>query len=318
MRHFITYLFWPGLLILCVLLTQLGISLGHGILGFNLTYLFLAVSLWRLERAFPHEVAWLKKDDQLLPDLAHTLFNKGVVQVIVFVATVTGLAAYGGSKGLQVWPEQWPVPVQVVLALAVAEFGLYWKHRIAHEWLVFWPYHAVHHSSPRLWFFNTGRFHFVDTVTGLMFGLPLLFLLGAPELMFLWVAAITAFIGMLTHCNVEMRFGFLSLIFNTPELHRWHHSRRLRESNANYGENLMLWDLLFGSYFRADRRPPANIGISHPIPRNFTGQLKAPFLMRASQFNVPRRGEGIISRHIPVVHKPRRKFFLRRAEALTS
>ena len=65
------------------------------------------------------------------------------------------------------------------------------------------------------------------------------------------------YIGLLTHCNVAMRFGPLSLVFNTPELHRWHHSMDLREGNKNYGENLAIWDLLFGTWFNAARRPPA-------------------------------------------------------------
>ncbi len=303
MRLYLTYLFWPGLLTICVLFTQLGIAVGHGIIGFNLIYIALAATLWKLEQWFPHERAWLVHDNQTLPDLFHTLFNKGMVQVIVVVTTVIGVAGQVGSAGLQLWPTQWPMVAQVVLGLVVMEFGLYWKHRIAHEWLPLWPYHAVHHSSRRLWFFNTGRFHFVDTISGLLFGLPLLFVLGAPEIVFSWVAAITAYIGMLTHCNVEMRFGFLSLCFNTPELHRWHHSRRLRESNTNYGENITLWDHVFGSYFREHRRPPANIGISHVIPDHFLGQLKVPFTLRSHHFHVARRGTGFISRHLADARK---------------
>lgn len=304
MRKAISYLLWPGIMIACLLLTQLGIMLGHSILVFNITYVALAATLWKLERVFPHERKWLENDNQMGADLAHTLLSKGVVQVIVVVATITGVVEYVGSSGLKVWPAEWPMALQVVLGLIVMEFGLYWKHRIAHEWLLLWPFHAVHHSSPRLWFFNTGRFHFVDTVSGLMFGLPPLFLLGAPDALFSWMAAITAYIGMLTHCNVEMRFGFLSAVFNTPELHRWHHSRRLRESNANYGENIMLWDQLFGTYFREEaRRPPANIGISHKIADGFFAQLKAPFMMRPSHFYVERRGTGWFSRYFV---KPRK------------
>ena len=106
---------------------------------------------------------------------------------------------------------------------------------------------------------------------------PLLYLAGAPAEIILWISAVTAFIGMLTHCNVEMRFGPINYLFNTPELHRWHHSRDLEEGNKNYGENLMIFDLLFRTYFNADRRPPANIGIDDPMPANFLGQLVQPF-----------------------------------------
>ncbi len=278
MRRLLSYLLWPLLLCLCLLGTYVGTALGHPIAGFNLTYLMLAVALFYLERYFPHEEKWLVDDGQVKADLLHTLFNKGIVQVIVAVTTVLGLVEQAGHSSLELWPVQWPLPMQVVLAIIVMDFGLYWKHRLGHELDWLWPFHAVHHSAPRLWFFNTGRFHIVDTVTSLALGLPLLFLLGAPQETFSWAAGITAYIGMLTHCNVEMRFGFLSLIFNTPELHRWHHSKKLRESNSNYGENLMLWDHVFKSFFRAaDRRPPVKIGISHAMPESFVRQLIHPF-----------------------------------------
>jgi sterol desaturase/sphingolipid hydroxylase (fatty acid hydroxylase superfamily) len=153
-------------------------------------------------------------------------------------------------------------------------------HRAGHQWRVLWRVHAVHHSAPRLWFFNTGRFHFADTAISIVLSQPLLFLAGAPSEVFVWVAAFTAFVGMLTHCNVRMRFGVLSYVFNTPELHRWHHSRDPCEGNANYGENLMLFDLALGTFLRPDRRPPRNPGIAAVMPRSFLGQLWAPFSAR--------------------------------------
>jgi sterol desaturase/sphingolipid hydroxylase (fatty acid hydroxylase superfamily) len=67
------------------------------------------------------------------------------------------------------------------------------------------------------------------------------------------------------------------LIFSTPRLHRWHHSRVLAEGNTNYGENLVLWDQVFGTYFNPDRRPPADIGISGRIADGFLAQLLQPF-----------------------------------------
>ena len=50
-----------------------------------------------------------------------------------------------------------------------------------------------------------------------------------------------------------MRFGWLNFVFNTPGLHRWHHSMDLREGNKNYGENLVCWDLLFGTFANPER-----------------------------------------------------------------
>jgi sterol desaturase/sphingolipid hydroxylase (fatty acid hydroxylase superfamily) len=257
--------------------TWAGMEAGHGVLAFNLTYLMLAVVIALLERVMPHEQAWLMNDGQMPADLAHTILNKGFAQVLITFIVFMGIADWLEPVENSVWPEQWPLAAQVVLGLVAAEFGLYWKHRLAHEWPWLWRFHAIHHSVTRLWFFNTGRFHLVDTVTGLAVGIPVLLLLGAPEPVLLLVSAITAIVGLLTHCNIEMRCGVLNYVFNTPSLHRWHHSKVLSEGNRNYGENLMLFDQIFGTFYNSARRPPADIGIAHPMPATFLGQLKAPF-----------------------------------------
>ena len=277
MRKALSYVWWPLLFAASVSAVYAGILSGHAVLVFNVAYLALAVAIAILERWMPHERAWLANDGQIVPDIAHTVLNKGVAQAIVVTITFMGIAELAAPTAGRLWPDQLPFGVEVAIGLVIAEFGLYWKHRFAHEWQPLWRFHAVHHSVTRLWFLNTGRFHLVDTLTGLVVAMPVLLLLGAPKDIMIMVSAITAFIGILTHSNVEMRCGVLNYVFNTPELHRWHHSKVLAEGNRNYGENLMLFDMLFGTYFNAPRRPPKDIGISHPMPETFLGQLAVPF-----------------------------------------
>lgn len=277
MRRLLSCLWWPVLFAVPMGIIYLGMRTGHDVLVFNLTYLGFALTVALIERAMPHEAQWLENDGQMGPDLAHTVLNKGLAQVIITVVTFMGIADWLAPTGPGIWPETLPLLVQLALGLAIVEFGLYWKHRLAHEWPWLWRFHAVHHSVTRLWFFNTGRFHVVDTVTGLAVGMPVLLLLGAPKEVLLLVSAATAIIGMLTHCNIEMRCGPLNYVFNTPELHRWHHSKDLSEGNRNYGENLVLFDQIFGTFYNSPRRPPVDIGIGHPMPPTFVGQLKIPF-----------------------------------------
>jgi ornithine lipid hydroxylase len=281
-RRLVAMLAWPLIFSACVAAVAWGMSIGRGPQVFTITYACLALTLFLLERVMPHERAWLGNDGQMLPDLLHTLLSKLFAYYLVVA---------GGSLGLfealtvsqPIWPQHWPLWAQVSLGLVVAEFGFYWAHRFSHEWKWLWPFHAVHHSVRRLWFFNTGRFHMVDTLRSMIFGLPLLFIAGAPEAIFTWVSAITAIIGLLTHCNIDMRTRGMHWVFNTPSLHRWHHSRDLREGNSNYGENLMLWDLIFGTYFDDTRRPPVDIGIAEFMPRSYLGQVFGPFRWRSLQ-----------------------------------
>jgi ornithine lipid hydroxylase len=291
LKYGLSWVLWPGLLSVCLLITGLGFAAGYPVLSFNMAYVFLIIALWRLEIWMPHERQWLKPDGQNWASIFHTLSSKGTVQTLFVFAGVIGLAQWltpvhepTGS----LWPRHWPLWAQVILGVIVAEFPLYWGHRLAHEKSFLWRFHAIHHSVTKLWFLNTGRFHFIDSLKSIVPGLLILIVLGAPMEVVKWLSAITAFIGMLTHCNVEMRFGWLSLVFNTPGLHRWHHSRDLREGNRNYGENIMLWDLMFGSYFDSERRPGADIGMSDVLPVKFRHQILWPFLSsRARQKIMP-------------------------------
>lgn len=252
---------------------------GHGPEAYAATYSGLALVLFFLERWMPHERQWLERDGQFWQDLGHTVLSTLAAQGGALSITMVGINwAFGMRPPGSLWPAHLPIAFQIVLGMIVAEFGLYWAHRIAHErdWL--WRFHAVHHSSTRLWFFNNSRFHFVDSLKSVLFSVPLLLLLGAPGDIVIWVSALTSFIGILTHCNVEMRFGPLNYLFNTPGLHRWHHSTDLQEGNQNYGESLMLFDQIFGTFYNPDRRPPREIGIKEVIPKTFLAQIMAPFV----------------------------------------
>ena len=287
MRVLISHLLWPLLLGGAIAANYAGMRTDHPVLWFNASYFALAGSLFLLERIMPHERRWLRDDGQMIPDLGHTVLGKSSVQILIVTLTAIGVADVAAGADAQWWPRQWPYALQVMLGLAIAELGFYWAHRLSHEWKFLWRFHAVHHSVTRLWFFNTGRFHFVNTMVSVAFGLSIGLAVGVPKDIIVWVSAVTAYIGLLTHCNIEMRCGPLNYIFNTPNLHRWHHSMVREEGDRNYGENLMLFDLLFGTFVNFDRRPPADIGIGEAMPAKFLQQIAHPFRRRRDTVAVP-------------------------------
>ncbi len=276
---------WPALLSASLFLTWLGFQAGFDPeMVVLVVYLMLALAILGLEWLMPHERSWQTSDGQTGNDLLHTVFGSAVPEFLakgLVILLFSNLAMHmaTGSPG-SLWPRDWFFPVQVALAVFVADFGLYWAHRLGHEWMLFWRFHALHHSPPRLWFINTGRFHFVDSFKSTVFGMPLLILLNPPTEIIFWYVACLNYVGILSHCNIELRPGILNYIFNTPGVHRWHHSRKLAESNHNYGEILMLWDLIFGTHFLPKHRPPADLGIDYVVPSGFLAQLAFPFTMR--------------------------------------
>ncbi|MCH2171890.1 sterol desaturase family protein [Myxococcota bacterium] len=247
-------------------------------LGLGFGYLVVIVA----ERLFPFVPAWNRNHGDIATDAAWggTGFATGS---LVGVAS-TAIGGYLGSLlsasfGSTLWPTTWPLLAQLVLAIVVVEFFHYWIHRFEHEWDWLWSVHATHHSAPRLYWLNALRFHFLDTaLLNLGFVAPLV-ALGAPAPIFvLWIVASSVH-GICQHANMQVRCGPLNWVFSMAELHRWHHSRLVRESNTNYGQNIILWDIIFGTRFLpSDRNPPEDIGIANlpAFPMNWWSQLLSP------------------------------------------
>lgn len=241
------------------------------------------------ERVFPHLRAWQRSHRDVLVDLGHVV-SVSIASLLTLVAVrallaplALALAALGTHR---LWPAGWPLLAQLPLALVLAELFQYWSHRLSHEWEPLWRLHATHHSAPRLYFLNAARFHPLDIVVDTTAGLIPLVLLGCPAPVQALFALFTGVFGYLQHCNVRVALGPLNYVFSMAELHRWHHAKDLREANTNYGSNLILWDLVFGTFFwPRDRKPPEEIGIPDlpAFPQTYWGQLLSPLRWRAIQ-----------------------------------
>ncbi len=236
-----------------------------------------------LERVVPLHRSWLHSQGDLAADIGlaagNGLLNRLAEPALLAACAAAGLAL-SERIGVTLWPGHWPLVAQLPLALAVAELVEYWVHRSMHErdWL--WRFHAVHHSAPRLYWLNAARFHPVDLAlvgTGKM--LPLA-LLGCGPACLALVVLFSAIHGAFQHSNLPLRLGPLNWVFSMAELHRWHHSPRAEEANHNYGGNLILWDVVFGTrWLPADREPPEAIGIETlpAFPMGLWALLASPF-----------------------------------------
>jgi len=237
-----------------------------------------------MERVHPHVRKWNVRQGDLTADICYFFTSSLTIAVTLAVLGLTLVPAAGWlakHSPLLVWPNQWPILAQLVLALAVGEFGNYWAHRLMHETKLLWRIHALHHSAPRLYWLNAGRFHPFDMMLTTVLGFGPLVLLGCGEpavAMFTLVGTIHSFFQ---HANIRMRIGPLNYVFSMAELHRWHHSKTLDEANRNYGGHLILWDLVFRTRFLPpDREPPEEIGILDPpnFPTKLSKQLLSPFI----------------------------------------
>ncbi|MBZ0253344.1 MAG: sterol desaturase family protein [Candidatus Methylomirabilis sp.] len=235
-----------------------------------------------LERLAPYRAGWNRSDGDVGTDFAHMLVAQSLIPRLLgplwpaLAASMT--AALAAAFGARLWPHDWPILAQLFLVLVIAEFGRYWFHRAAHEIPLLWRLHAVHHSPGRLYWLNAGRFHPLEKVIFLIpEALPFAVLGAGPEVMAMYFV-FNGVHGLFQHSNIRVRLGPLNYLFSMTELHRWHHSKIIAESNTNYGNNLILWDLVFGTFFLPKDREVGTIGLLNPAyPKGYLAQLAAPF-----------------------------------------
>jgi len=217
-------------------------------------------------------------------DLLHAAFSTAGVGALFKAVAIGWLLELGvwasATFGASLWPTAWPIAAQLALALVVGELGIYTFHRGMHESRFGWRVHALHHSSETMSMIAALRNHpFNAALTGFVHVGPLI-VLGAPAEVLLGVAVFTSAVGMLQHSNVDLPLGPLNLVLSTPEVHRIHHSTRLAEQKSNYGSNLVIWDLVFGTYVAPRSVPSFEVGIPEfAIPRNWFAHLATPFVL---------------------------------------
>jgi len=234
-----------------------------------------------LELKFPHRSDWRPPVSEITTDLGFM----SVVQLAFppLVGFVFTYALIEPARRLNLplsalWPHGWPIWVQAILMIMVVDFLRYWLHRAAHENDTLWRLHSVHHSVEQLYWLNTARFHLLEKAMQMTLdSLPFLLMAVDPTVLSLYYIAYASN-GFFQHCNIDVRYGVLNYVVGSAETHRWHHSRIPRESNANYGNTVIVWDLLFGTWFLPRERSVDALGLQDPgYPRSFWALMRAPF-----------------------------------------
>jgi sterol desaturase/sphingolipid hydroxylase (fatty acid hydroxylase superfamily) len=281
-RTAVRYMAYPALMIGGLALFNWLLEAGAPLLFSSyLAVLVAGFGVLMHETFFPARQDWRPQSSDVLND---SLFLS-IVQILLptilkalALALIVMLARSERAPFASLWPHGAPVILQVLGMLFIAEFFRYWLHRALHEIIPLWRFHAVHHASDKLYTVNVGRFHPLDkSLQFLGDTLPFLLLGVSPEV-FATYFVLYAINGFYQHSNADVRLGPLNWVIAGPELHRWHHSAELSEANSNYGNNLIVWDAIFGTRFLPKDREVGRIGIGNPAwPNTFLAQMAAPF-----------------------------------------
>ena len=111
----------------------------------------------------------------------------------------------------------------------------------------------------------------------LLVSLVPLVLLGCGPRVMLAFSVFTAVHGLFQHSNLRHRPGALNGLLATADLHRWHHAVEMAEGGCNFGQNLIVWDVVFGTRFSGSA-PPRRVGLEGMawFPSGLGGQLLSP------------------------------------------
>lgn len=256
------------------------------IIGMNSEYNYYLVSLpvislfglliLILERYFPYNKTWLTNWDWNL-DLTYYAIN----YCIKLFAQFQFLWLSKMFIFPNIFPTNIPFWIQVILALTVIDFFLFFVHKISHKYEFLWKLHAIHHSSERLYFLNGEKRHALHQILEGAPGIIICLLIGTPHSVIVTALSFLAINMFMQHTNLDYKAGILKKLFCVAELHRWHHRADYQDAQVNFGAWLTIWDYFFGTAYDDPKMQTSlgEIGIKEEpnFPKSYFKQMLYPY-----------------------------------------
>lgn len=239
------------------------------------------------ERSAPYRSAWNRSQGDVGRDIAHATANE--LASALSVAAIPALLSLMPGFGL--WPHQWPLAVQLMLAIVVTDVGVTLVHFLSHrrQWL--WRLHAVHHSVTRMYGFNGLMKHPLHLALETAAGVSPLVLMGMPVDVAALLGYAVAIQLLLQHANVDIRLGPLAYVWAVAPGHRHHHLAHETKGNVNFGLFTTLCDHLLGTFVVGPMPENATLGIAGQpsYPHSYGRQLLEPFrrVSSKSELEIP-------------------------------
>ena len=159
------------------------------------------------------------------------------------------------------------------LTFIVIDFIYYWYHRCSHRIRFLWAVHMNHHSSEEMNFTVALRQPWFGPLTKVPF-FAVMPLIGFDPIVTAIAGAVSTLYGLLTHTKWVNKLSFLEYILITPSHHRVHHGSNENYIDKNYGNLLIIWDKIFGTY--AAEKEEVNYGIRENV--NTFNPIKITFM----------------------------------------
>ena len=212
-----------------------------------------------------------KKDDTLC---TAGLLTGNIMMVFALKGITLALHFYLFQFKLFNLPELLPTWALWMLTFIVIDLVFYIYHRISHRVNFLWAIHMSHHSSEEMNFAVSFRQAWFGPVSKLPFFM-IMPLIGFDPTIIAVAGVVSTLWGIVGHTQIIGKLGPLELIFNTPSHHRVHHGSNSQYIDKNYGNLLIIWDRIFGT-FEPEKEPVKyglvrNVNTFNPTKITFMG-----------------------------------------------
>jgi sterol desaturase/sphingolipid hydroxylase (fatty acid hydroxylase superfamily) len=157
-------------------------------------------------------------------------------------------------------------------------FPYYWLHRVQHESLFWWRMHGTHHHITKMSFLRGARTHPFEYLALSLGSLTVMAFMGASDEVLAVSAAFGMWNGKFNHSNLPLKsLPVYDWVFATAPQHHVHHALDRRQSDSNYGCQIILWDRIFGTYCGDTSSQVGQIGAGKAVPLSIKEQLMLAF-----------------------------------------
>ncbi|MFL2487023.1 MAG: sterol desaturase family protein, partial [Gammaproteobacteria bacterium] len=174
----------------------------------------------------------------LAGNMAAVFLTKGATlafHIFLYQFRVFDLAAY-----IPIWA-MW------LLSFILIDLVFYVYHRMSHRISFLWAIHMSHHSSQEMNFAVSFRQAWFGPISKVPFFMVLP-LIGLDPTIIAVAGALSTLWGIVGHTQIIKSLGPLELILNTPSHHRVHHGANSQYIDKNYGNLLIVWDKMLGTF----------------------------------------------------------------------
>ena len=160
-----------------------------------------------------------------------------------------------------------------IVTFVMIDFVYYWYHRFSHRVRFMWAVHMNHHSSEEMNFTVSLRQAWFGPITKVPFFIVMP-LIGFDPIITAVAGVASTLWGVIGHTQWIRRLGVLEYFLVTPSSHRVHHGSNECYIDKNYGNLLIVWDRLFGTF--AEEIEPVRFGIRENV--NTFNPIKITFM----------------------------------------